>query len=33
MDYHGSPDEANWLKWKGLAPRAEVPKTDEPKAA
>ena len=33
MDYHGSPDEANWLKWKGLAPRTEEPKTGEPKAA
>mgnify|MGYP003410773196 FL=1 len=20
MDYRGSPDEANWLKWKGLSP-------------
>jgi hypothetical protein len=27
MDYVGSPDEANWLKWKGLA------KEDAPKKA
>lgn len=27
MDYQGSPDETNWLKWKGLAPQ------HQPKAA